>query len=146
MRTAGILMVALMLVAGCTDNDGRLDVTNARIGQPTGPNAALYFTATSNGEADSLLSARTAAAESMELHETTTDADGTMAMQRLPRLDLPADGTIVLEPGGHHLMLVEAQRMEIGEKVEVTLTWEKAGEMTITAEVVDPGDTLSHDG
>ena len=72
-------------------------------------------------------------------------SDGTMSMARIDRLDLPADGSLVLEPGGYHLMLVDADRLEVGETVEVTLIWETAGEMAVEAEVVDPGETLGDD-
>jgi copper(I)-binding protein len=84
-------------------------------------------------------------AASVELHETTMGSDGTMSMARIDRLDLPADGSLVLEPGGYHLMLVDADRLEVGETVEVTLIWETAGEMAVEAEVVDPGETLGDD-
>jgi periplasmic copper chaperone A len=95
---------------------------NARIGKPTGPNAALYFTAEGYGQDVVLTGATTEVASSVQIHETTTADDGTMGMQEIGSLDLPADGQLVLEPGGHHLMLLEADRLEVGSTVEVTLT------------------------
>lgn len=148
MRRVGVLVVLGMLVvlAACGETGNGPEIDNARIGQPTGPNAALYFTATGNGDPDRLRGANSSAAGSMELHETTMDDDGTMTMTSLDGLDLPADAEIVLEPGGYHLMLVDAERMEVGDVVEVTLDWQRAGEMTVRAEVVDPGDTMGDDG
>lgn len=148
MKHVGVLvaLVMLVVVAACGDTGNGPEIDNVRIGQPTGPNAALYFTATANSEPDRLNGATTSVAGSMELHETTMDDDGTMTMSSLDGLDLPADGEIVLEPGGYHLMLVDAERMDVGDVVEVTLDWEKTGEMTVQAEVVDPADTMGDDG
>jgi hypothetical protein len=67
--------------------------------------------------------------------------DGSMRMRPVEALDLPADGTLILEPGGYHMMLINAARLEVGDTVDVTLVWETAGDMTIVAEVVEPGDT-----
>jgi copper(I)-binding protein len=138
-------LIASSLLVACSGDDGAPEISDVRIGQPTGPNAALYLTATSNGAPDRLLGATTSVAASVDLHETTMGSDGTMSMARIDRLDLPADGSLVLEPGGYHLMLVDADRLEVGETVEVTLIWETAGEMAVEAEVVDPGETLGDD-
>jgi copper(I)-binding protein len=131
------------LVAACSSGEfGFPDVTNVRIGQPTGPNAALYFTAEGHGEADTLLSVETEAAPAAELHETVMDDGGTMSMQTLPSLELPASGDLVLEPGGYHIMLIDVDRLDVGDTVEVTLVWETSGSQSIQAMVVDPADTM----
>ena len=49
-----------------------------------------------------------------------------------------AGGTLVLEPGGVHLMLVDVERLEVGDTVNVTLQWQMAGAMQVEAEVVEP--------
>jgi len=141
MTSIAALAASAVLVVGCADGSG-LQVTDARVGQPTGPNAALYFTVSGNGgEADRLVSAHTEAAEAVGLHETTMGDDGSMRMRPVGALDLPADGTLILEPGGYHMMLINAARLEVGDTVDVTLVWETAGDMAIVAEVVEPGDT-----
>src|SRR5690606_23479505 len=76
---AGISALVL-IAAGCTSS-GSIEVSEARIGQPTGPNAALYLTATSGGEEDSLIAATSEVAERVELHETAMTAEGTMTME-----------------------------------------------------------------
>jgi copper(I)-binding protein len=140
---ARLLSVCLLLVACGTGGDADPEVSNARVGQPAGPNAALYFTATGGDGADRLMGADTEAAAAVEMHETTQAEDGTMGMQAVDALDLPAGGSLVLEPGGFHLMLIGADGMNVGDTVEVILRWENAGEMSIEAEVVDPADTMS---
>jgi copper(I)-binding protein len=82
----------------------------------------------------------------VQIHETTTADDGTMGMQEIGSLDLPADAQLVLEPGGYHLMLVEADRLEVGSTVEVTLTWQQAGTQTIEAEIVEASETMGDMG
>ena len=122
-----------------------MDVTDVRMGQPTGPNAAVYFTATSD-TTDTLLGAETEVAASVEMHETTMSDDGTMGMQPVAGLDLSPGQPLVLEPGGLHLMLIDVERFEVGDSVEVTLIWESSGEITVTAEVVAPEDAMGHEG
>lgn len=143
-RSAVLAAVVALAMAACGGGGESVEVSDARVGQPTGPNAALYFVATSGGEADRLVGASTDFATAVELHETTMGEDGTMGMQAVEGLDLPAGGDLVLEPGGYHLMLVEADRMEVGDTIEVTISWEQAGDMTIEAEVVEPGETMDH--
>lgn len=142
-----VAAVALLAAACGGESSGGLVVDDARIGQPTGPNAALYFVVNNDQDAaDRLIGASTDAASAVELHETTMSDDGTMGMQPVDGLDVPADGTLTLEPGGLHLMLIDADRMDVGATVMVTLEWETAGDMTIEAEVVDPADAMGdHD-
>lgn len=133
--------IALALLVAC-GSGGAPEIIDARIGAPTGPNAALYFTAIGWDEDDRLLDARSQVASEVHIHETTTDEDGTMKMAQIEGLDLPSRGTLVLEPGGYHMMLIDVERVGPGDEVDVTLVWENGGEWTIPAEVVDPADIL----
>lgn len=139
----GLLGVALALSSVACGGSGVPTVSDARIGQPTGPNAALYFTASGYGEADRLLSVSTDVASLVEIHESMTDDTGMMTMMPVESLDLPADGDLVLEPGGYHIMLLEVDQLEMDSKIEVVLHWEKAGSQTVAAMVVSPADTMS---
>jgi copper(I)-binding protein len=134
------VIAAVLLGAGCGGGPGGLQISEARVGAPTGPNAALYFTA--SGGPDALLSASTDVAADVQIHETLIGEDGTMSMRHIPRLDVPVGEELVLEPGGFHLMLVGVDELEVGATIEVTLAWENAGEMTVKAEVVEPSDTI----
>jgi copper(I)-binding protein len=67
--------------------------------------------------------------------ETTTPM---MEMVPIDRLEVPAGETVSLEPGGYHVMLLDlVAPLEDGAEIEVTLTFEVAGEMTVTAVVGD---------
>lgn len=64
--------------------------------------------------------------------------DGTMSMQPVDGIEVPAGEEVVLEPGGYHVMLLElAEPLEEGETFDLTLTFAEAGEQTVTVEVRD---------
>lgn len=134
-------LAALTLVTAACGSSPALEVTDARIGRPTGPNAALYLTVTS-GSDDSLIAASTAVAQRVELHESSMSAEGTMTMQPVEAFPVPASGSLVLEPGGLHLMLVEVEPLEVGDTVEVQLEFADAGTVDVTAQVVAPSATM----
>lgn len=145
MRRSLLLAALLIAVAACGGGESRgVDVTNVRVSQPTGPNAALYFTASSDVP-DLLIGAETDAANEAQIHETTTGDDGTMGMRHVESLRVDEGEDLVLEPGGFHLMLIDVARLEVGDEIEVTLIWESEGEMTVTATVVEPEDAMGHD-
>lgn len=86
-------------------------------------------------EADAVASATSDAARIVELHEVKNEG-GVMAMRPVPRLPLPAGGTLELKPGGYHVMLLGLTRpLHAGDTVKVTLTFEKSAPMTIEAAV-----------
>ncbi len=105
-------------------------------GQGQAGNGAVYMTVTNRGgEADALVSATSDAARIVELHEVKHEG-GVMAMRPIPRMPLPAGGTLELKPGGYHVMLLGLTRdLHAGDTVKVTLTFEKAAPMTIEAAV-----------
>jgi copper(I)-binding protein len=59
-----------------------------------------------------------------------------MGMRKIDSLAIPAGGTVELKPGGYHIMLIDLNReLVAGEKVDITLKFEKAGDVKISAEV-----------
>jgi copper(I)-binding protein len=88
------------------------------------------------------VSASTDVAAEAQIHETLIGEEGTMSMRQVPRLEVPKGGELVLAPGGFHLMLVEVDELGVGDTIEITLVWENAGEVTISAEVVEPSETM----
>lgn len=99
-------------------------------------NGAVYVTITNRGgAADAVVAASSDAATSVELHETRNEG-GVMKMQPLAKLEIPAGGQIEMKPGGHHVMLLGLKRdLKPGDHVNVTLTFEKAGKLTVEAHV-----------
>jgi copper(I)-binding protein len=91
--------------------------------------AGGYMLIRNQGAADRLVSASSPAAAKVELHVHINDG-GVMKMREVPGYDVPAKGSFELKPGGAHLMFMNIkQPFKEGEKVPVTLKFEKAGEV-----------------
>lgn len=99
--------------------------------------AAGYLTIIGGSESsDALVGASSPVAGSVEIHETKADAGGMTGMRPVGQIDIAAGATVKLEPGGFHLMLMGVtEDLTIGDTVEITLTFEKAGNVVVQAEV-----------
>jgi copper(I)-binding protein len=65
--------------------------------------------------------------------------DGMMTMQPVESIPVPAGEKVELKPGGYHVMLLQVKKvLAVGDTIDVTLTFETAGEVTTTAEVREP--------
>jgi len=108
-------------------------------GTPTATGmGAAYLTITNQGEeADRLLGGETDVAAVVEIHEMS-EKDGVMEMRPLADgLEIPAGETVELKPRGYHIMLIGLTRdLNRGDRYELTLQFEKAGEVTVTVEVL----------
>jgi copper(I)-binding protein len=102
-------------------------------------NSAVYLTIVNNtAQADRLTGAATDAAAAVEIHETTMEND-VMSMHPVDGIDIAAGESVSLAPGGLHIMLIGLQRNLIaGEKLDLTLTFEKAGQVSVEAEIRQP--------
>ena len=100
--------------------------------------SAAYMTIKNDGATDDrLLSATSEAAATIEMHQTD-NMNGMMGMSPLPALPVLAHGQTVLAPGGVHLMLIGVTRpLKAGDKVTLTLHFDKAGTITVNADVRD---------
>src|SRR5690606_19569956 len=101
---------------------------SARATAPSARTGAGYMTLTNIGtEADRLLAAEGEIAERIEIHETVV-TDGVARMQEQTEgLALEPGTTVVLEPGGLHLMMLGLTGpLNEGDDVPVTLTFEQA--------------------
>ena len=135
-----ILVPGLVLMLGAcstaTTTGPTVSDAWARPAMAAGQPAAAYLVIHGGGTADALLKASSPQAESVELHETTTDASGMTGMKPMDRLDVPAGGTVSLAPGGMHLMIMGlAKPLEAGQKLEIDLVFEHAGTVVVQAEV-----------
>lgn len=102
-----------------------------------GGTGAAWFTVKNNGTSDDrLVSAHSDVADAVEIHEMAMK-DGTMTMAPLPDgLPIPAGETVVLEPGGYHIMLIGlTQDLIAGESFELDLTFETAGKIELTVPI-----------
>jgi copper(I)-binding protein len=102
-----------------------------------GGTAAGYMLILNTGyEPDRLIGAETDVADTVEVHEMA-HVDGVMTMRPLPDgLEIPAGGEVALESGGYHLMLFGLTHdLRAGETYQMTLRFERAGEVTITVAI-----------
>ena len=107
-----------------------------------GGNSAAYMLLHNHGtEADALIGASSDVADAVEIHLSQMNADGTMEMIQQEKIDLPADGEVELKPGSYHVMFIGLKKdLAVGDEFTLTLTFEKAGEVTITVPVKDAAE------
>lgn len=93
---------------------------------------AFLLVTNTGGEADRLIAASSDVAAKVEIHEMSMN-DGVMKMQQLEDgLALPAGETVELKPGGFHIMMMGLNKtIAEGDMVQITLTFEKAGEVDV---------------
>ena len=61
-------------------------------------------------------------------------------MRQVQSIDVPAGGTAELKPGGLHVMLIGlSQPLTLGTKIPLTLTFERAGPVTVEVMVEAAG-------
>ncbi|MFA6157815.1 copper chaperone PCu(A)C [Mesorhizobium sp.] len=144
-----VLTLALLFLGAQTVFAHEFKVGDLEIGHPwsraTPAGAKVaggYFTITNKGgTADRLLSISSDISEKAELHEMAVK-DGVMTMRPVAGgLEIPAGGKVALAPGGYHLMFVGLKRQpKQGEKFSATLTFEKAGAVSVDFAVEAMGE------
>ncbi|HEX9214238.1 MAG TPA: copper chaperone PCu(A)C [Bradyrhizobium sp.] len=103
--------------------------------------AGGYLTIENKGtSADTLVSVSADIAGKAEVHEMAMD-NGVMKMRPLDKgLVIDPGKTVKLAPGGNHLMLQELKGpFKQGDKVPVTLQFEKAGKVAVSLDVQGVG-------
>ncbi len=141
---AGLLSLVLLVGAACGGGTpagsariGDVQVTNATARATTDDVSALYFTVDNGGqEADALVSASSDSATMVHLMSTAMEGMS-MQMREVARIEVPAGGRVELAPGGYHVMLMGVARpLKVGERIELTLKFERAGTVRLRVPVV----------
>jgi copper(I)-binding protein len=139
----GVFLGAALLAAGAAAGDLQIASPWSRATAKGAPVGAGYLTIVNKGAApDRLVSVATKAAASVEIHAMSMD-NGVMTMRALPDgLEIKPGETVTFKPGGYHLMLMGlAKPLVQGENIELTLTFAKAGPMSVTFPVGAVGAT-----
>lgn len=164
MRLAAAAAAAALLLGACgsDSSSGVSELTVERAWARTTPAAAttgvVYLEITSPDD-DAIVGAAVPAdiAASAELHETmaagesghshggdTADTtggsvpSGEMVMEPLESVELPADSTVVFEPGGLHIMLIDlAAPLELDQEFTLTLTLGSGDQIDVDVVVAD---------
>jgi periplasmic copper chaperone A len=103
--------------------------------------AGAYLTIENKGTtADRLVSGSTDVAGRFEIHEMAVDG-GVMKMRPLDNgIAIDPGKTVKLAPGGYHVMLMDLKnQLKQGDKVPVTLQFEKAGKVNVSLDVQGVG-------
>lgn len=120
--------------------DLMIDHPWARVTHSAAAPAAVYFEMVNNGKADDrLLSASSPRAKAVELHRSERDKDG------ITRMTVQKDGIVAkagettsVETGSYHIMLIGLTKpLADGDKIPLTLTFEKAGVVDVVVNVED---------
>jgi copper(I)-binding protein len=104
-------------------------------GTVAGQKASGAFMSLSSRSPARLVAAASPVADVVEIHNMKTDG-GVMRMFAVDGIELPANRTVVLAPGGFHLMLMGLKRtLKPGERVPLRLMFELAGGKRETIEL-----------
>jgi periplasmic copper chaperone A len=147
-------LIFVLLASAC--GGGTLAVKDAWV-RPAlaGNNSAVYFVIDNpTGEEDTLLHVATNASSVAEMHmsmavegDDEMDHDMDREMESMPQgevmtmvkhdnVPVPRRGEVTFSPGGLHVMLIDINsNLAVGDTIELTLTFEKAGTMTLQVPV-----------
>ena len=126
------LLLSLALLAACGSPQPPLVATDVEVTPPMLglQMSAGYLVLTNNTDEPIVIDAVTSPQfGSVELHETTLD-NGISRMRRIEELVIPANGSVTLERGGKHLMLMRST----GPSEIITLQFLSKGEPVLTIE------------
>lgn len=106
--------------------------------QPSG--AAYLSIENKGGNADRLIGVATPAAKSAQIHTMSMDGN-VMKMREAGEISLPAGAKVEMKPGnGYHIMLMGlSQPLKAGDKIPLTLNFEKAGKAEVSVVVENAG-------
>ncbi|HEY1750962.1 MAG TPA: copper chaperone PCu(A)C [Caulobacteraceae bacterium] len=140
MRSIALAAALALLLAGQAVAAGVV-VKGAYIPAPPpgAPTAAGYAAITNRQvSSDRLMGARSGAAASVTLHQTTRTG-GIMRMRPVTGgLAIGASATVTLAPGGYHLMLTGLKApLQPGQHVRITLQFQRAGSVAADFVVKD---------
>lgn len=143
---ASLILVAVLSLSACSvsppesDTGPEIIVDDiwARQSPMAEGNGAAFMVIKNNGsEADTLVGAKADISDVVELHETIME-DDIMRMRPIEgqRLDIPAGGEVMLEPGGLHVMFIGLnQQLKPDDIFQVVLVFENAGEQIVDVTV-----------
>ena len=122
------------------DGTIRAESPFARATPPRASVGGAYITLRNDGDANRLTGGQSPVAARVEIHEHTM-TDGVMKMREIEGgLALPADETVVMEPGGIHVMLMELiEPLNEGETIPLALEFEAGPPLLLEVPVLAPG-------
>lgn len=144
-----VIVVLLLLLSGCggepeTESpglSGEITISEAWARPAALGRVTAVYLRGENGstEADTLISVSSDVAVLSEMHESYEQEGGMAGMREVTSVPLPPAATIVMEPGGLHVMLMQLrQALNPGDEIVLTLHFARSGEMDIPVIVREP--------
>jgi copper(I)-binding protein len=120
-------------------------ITSGRLVLPavSGHPGAAYFTLANQGQAAATVSSISiAGADKSELDETTSTS-----MQPLPTLTIPAGSSVILAPGGKHVMVFALQPgLAPGGTADMTIGFSDGSKLAVPLSIQSPGGMYDMSG
>ncbi|RUO31007.1 copper chaperone PCu(A)C [Aliidiomarina soli] len=139
LSSAALLMVIVMGLLGPVQAAETIEVESfwLRESVPGAENGAGFGEIRNTGSEDvSIVAAESSIASSLELHQHVHRHNGQMAMEQLDALVIPAGGSVTLQPGGYHLMLMQLKSpLRVGQSHTLELRLSTGETLTVEAEV-----------
>ena len=143
-----LITVILLAATSLAGADSGLQVSEpwVREAPPTSRVLAGYLTLVNTGDNTVTVTAISSPDfKNAEIHRTVIEA-GIARMLPVKQLEVPAGGQLMLEPGGHHLMLFDPLRtLTAGETVTLIIHMNNGKQLSATASVIrKTGEDHSH--
>jgi copper(I)-binding protein len=147
---AAMLVCAVCTVAAAEYKIGSIQIDNpwSRATPKGASTGAGYLTIRNTGtEPDRLIGGATDVAPGFQIHEMTMDQDVSRMRERKDGIEIKPGETVELKPGSSHIMFVDLKRrLEKGERVKGSLTFQRAGTVAIEYPVEAIGARATEQG
>lgn len=125
-------------VSTAPDGAGVVATSNGlRLSANPGAPSAAYLVLTGGSRPMTLTSVTSPAASRIELHESV-QAEGMVSMRAVERIEIPANGEVIMRPGGLHLMIFDlSAAARSAQSIPLTLTFADGTQVAIDARAAD---------
>ena len=135
------LLLAALLLASCSKSgppDLKIRDAWARETVAGQTSTAAYMVIANEGSGDDRLTGVSADAPAMAMLHSSESSGGVARMRSMTSgLAIPAGTTIALKPGGSHVMVMGLKApLQRGQKIKLTLQFEKSGARPIDVAIV----------
>lgn len=144
-----LILLLILASASTALAGGDLVVHDAWIptAPPNAPALAGYLTIENHADRDRSLVGATSPAFGRIMAHRTEQVDGVVRMIPVPSADVPANGTLVFQPGGYHLMLMRPTRpLRPGDRVPIELRFADGSRTSVTFSVLERAAAPTHHG
>lgn len=139
MRIQALIAAVLLCAAPAFAHQGvHIENPYARTSGGIGGTGGIFLEITNHADVDDrLIGVASDIADRVEMHTSTASAGGVMSMSAVPEgFPVPALQSHALKRGGDHIMLMGLhQKLKNGDVIQLTLTFEKAGEVKVDVPV-----------